>query len=90
MYICVMLRTNMTDEIRTKIKKLLIDKDLSQTAVAKDAGISRQYFNNMLSGHSGDLPDSWAKVFDVLGVKVDIVPIVDTPKTEEEPTKKQP
>ena len=80
-----MLRTNMTDEIRNKIKKILIDRNLSQTEAAREAGISRQYLNNMLNGQSGDLPDSWTKLFDVLGVKVDIVPNTESVGSTNEP-----
>jgi ribosome-binding protein aMBF1 (putative translation factor) len=64
---------NMTNDIRKAVKKQMIDKDLNQTELAQMIGKSRQQVNDVLSGRTGHLADTWQEIFDALGLELIVV-----------------
>lgn len=60
----------MTNEIRKAVKKRMIDKELNQTELAKTIGKSRQQVNDVLSGRTGHLAETWEEIFKALGLEL--------------------
>jgi DNA-binding phage protein len=65
---------NMTNEIRKSVKKQMIEKEINQTELAKKIGKSRQQVNDVLSGRTGHLADTWEEIFNALGLELVVKP----------------
>jgi transcriptional regulator with XRE-family HTH domain len=59
-------------QIGTKIKPILNEKKLNQTAAAKEIGIHRTAFNRALNGKATPSSEILAKICDVFGVTFEI------------------
>ena len=64
----------MTNDIRKAVKKQMIDKEVNQTELAKLIGKSRQQVNDVLSGRTGHLGDTWEDIFEALGLELVVKP----------------
>jgi transcriptional regulator with XRE-family HTH domain len=57
----------MTEHIREAVRAELGRRNINRTALAKQAGVSKQFVSQMLNGTAANIPDSWQKVLDALG-----------------------
>jgi len=64
----------MNEAIRKDVKARVESKGQSLSAFAQGIDLERQYFNRMLNHGVGDVPDSWQRVFDALGLELVVVP----------------
>ncbi len=65
----------MTDNFRREIKSFIVlNEDANQGELAESIGISRQYLNKVLNGHSGKMPAVWEKLLDKLDMTVMPIP----------------
>lgn len=65
---------SMTDEIRQAVKIELVKKRMTQGELAERAGITPQHFSRMMQGSSSNVPESWQRVFDELGLELVVQP----------------
>ncbi len=60
-------------KLREKARAAIAAKGLTQSEIAKIAGLHRVHVNKMLNGHSGYFPDSWTRLLEALGLDVEVV-----------------
>lgn len=60
----------MTDDIRATIRERIPPRE--QAAVARAAGITPNHLNDLLAGRRGRLSPAWRRLFDVLGLKLEL------------------
>jgi DNA-binding phage protein len=65
---------SMTDDIRQAVRIELVKRRMTQTGLAEQAGITPQHLSRMMQGDSSNIPGSWEKVFDTLGLEVVVRP----------------
>lgn len=68
----------MTHNIRKEIRKAMIDRDVTQAALAEATGLTPAHVSDLLRGRRGDLGSGWRRVLDALGLELCV-----RPKTEE-------
>ncbi len=59
-----------TEEIRKVVRVKLAERNWSQAELAKRADLSPQFLSQIMTGKTGDLPDYWNSVLDVLGLEL--------------------
>ena len=64
---------HMNDRIREEVRVALARKNIKQSQLADNIGVSRQYLSAYLRGKQGDLPKLWSKVFDELDLELVVV-----------------
>ena len=65
----------MTDDFRKRVKmRIAFDKDITQTQLAENIGVSRQYVNRVLNGSVGKMPDVWQDILDELDMVAIAIP----------------
>ena len=64
----------MTDSIRATVKREIKKRGLTYKTAAAAAVLAPEYLGDMLSGRKGNLPKSWAKLLDMLGLEVVVRP----------------
>lgn len=65
---------SMTDKIREEVRSLFARKQLNQSEVAKEIGVSRVYLNSVINGKHGHVPDVWISLMKYLGQEIVMVP----------------
>lgn len=60
----------MTDDIRAKIKERIPPRE--QATIARAAGITPSHLNDLLAGRRGRLSPAWGRLFEVLGLKLEL------------------
>lgn len=70
----VTINNAMTDEIRKQVKIELVKRDMNQVDLAKATGMSPGHISMILTGNTANLPGSWHKILDALGLKIVIAP----------------
>ena len=60
----------MTDQVRKQVKKILIDRDITQTRLASEIGKGRTTVSSALSGKVGTVAPIWQAILDGLGVEL--------------------
>lgn len=61
----------MTKDIRTAIRIEMAKRNINQTELAKQAGLSRQFVSYLLRG-GGEVNEGWQKIFDTLGLELTV------------------
>jgi len=69
----------MNNTIRQQIRLELSKRDMSQSQLAADIGVSRQYLSNIMRGVSGNIPSVWNRIFDVFGLELVVQPKQNAP-----------
>ena len=64
----------MTDKIREEVRSLFARKQLNQSEVAKEIGVSRVYLNSVINGKHGHVPDVWILLMKYLGQEIMMIP----------------
>lgn len=64
----------MTTEILRMVKATMTEQGISQKWLAEQIGISENQASRILQGKSTTLPDVWAQFFDLLGLRLIVVP----------------
>ena len=64
----------MNKTIRAAVKQVITEQDKTQAELAETIGVSRQYVSHMLRGERGDVPASWQKMLDELGLELTVQP----------------
>ena len=68
------MNTTVNERVRNTVKQQMLRRDLNQTTLAKRVSMSRVNLVRLLSGRSGQVPESWQKVLDELGLELVAVP----------------
>ncbi len=68
------MNATVNEKVRNTVKQQMLRKDLNQTTLAKRVSMSRVNLVRLLSGRSGQVPESWQKVLDELGLELVAVP----------------
>ena len=68
------MNATVNEKVRNTVKQQMLRKDLNQTTLAKRVSMSRVNLVRLLSGRSGQVPESWQKVLDELGLELAAVP----------------
>ncbi len=64
----------MNHTIRANVKEIIEQQGITQTELAENIGVSRQYISAMLTGERGEIPSTWGKLLDVLGLELTTFP----------------
>ena len=73
--------SNVTEDIRRAVRVELAKRGWTQQELAAESDISEVHVSRLLSKsedkrkRSGDLPDSWQRIFDTLGLRLEAVPL---------------
>jgi len=59
-------------EILATIKRRIEEKGLTQAEIARAIGMERPNVTRMLTGRSGQAPDNWVKLLDLLGLELTV------------------
>ena len=65
---------DMTDNLRKAIRIELARRDWTRSHLADEAGVSRQYVSELITGKAGNLSPAWVAILDTLGLDLTIVP----------------
>ncbi len=68
------MNMDVNEKVRNTVKQQMFKKNLSQTKLAEKLSMSRVNLTRLLSGRSGQVPESWQKVLDELGLELVAVP----------------
>ena len=61
---------SVTDEIRAQLRAELARRQMTQTRLARELGMSRTHLSNMLHGQRGQLPPTWQRLLDHLELEL--------------------
>ncbi|BDP44842.1 hypothetical protein DAETH_48110 (plasmid) [Deinococcus aetherius] len=64
----------MNPEVRQAVREAMKDRELTQVELAQRLGMTQPALAKMLTGRTGQVPESWQKVLDELGLKLIAVP----------------
>ena len=70
---------NVTEDIRRAVRVELAKRDWTQQDLSKASGVSEVHVSRLLSRsddkskRAGDLPGSWEKIFDTLGLRIQVI-----------------
>lgn len=64
--------TGMNKEVRQAVKNRIGELGLTQAELARRADMERSNLHRLLSGKSGQVPDSWQRVLDALGLELTV------------------
>ena len=62
--------SGMNDQIRQSVRVELARMNMTQSKLADDVGISRQYVSDLMRAKTGDIPDAWNKILGRLNLKL--------------------
>ena len=62
----------MTNDLRAELRAELARRRIRQTDLARDLGVSRTHLSNMLNGQRGQLPATWGRLLDFLGLELTV------------------
>ena len=62
----------MTDDLRAELRAELARRRIKQTDLARELGVSRTHLSNMLNGQRGQLPATWGRLLDHLGLELTV------------------
>lgn len=65
----------MNAEVRDAVKAALEEKGMTQAELARRVGMERPNLHRLLSGKSGQVPETWQKIFNELGLRLTVEPI---------------
>ena len=68
------MNATVNEKVRNTVKQQMLKKALNQTSLAKRVSMSRVNLVRLLSGRSGQVPESWQKVLDELDLELVAVP----------------
>lgn len=63
----------MNDEIRTLVKTVMREQEMSQGELARRTGLTRPAVTKLLNGVVGKIPENWQRILDEL--EIDIVAV---------------
>ena len=66
--------TNVTEELRAELRAELARRRIKQVDLVHELGISRTHLSNLLNGQRGQLPPTWQKLLDHLGLELVVRP----------------
>ena len=66
--------SQMTENLRAELRAEIARRRIKQVDLAKELGVSRTHLSNMLNGQRGELPDTWARLLDRLGLELALRP----------------
>jgi predicted transcriptional regulator len=61
-----------TDDLRAELRAELARRRIKQTDLARELGVSRTHLSNMLNGQRGQLPATWERLLDHLGLELTV------------------
>lgn len=64
--------TGMNKEVRQAVKNRIEELGLTQAELARRTDMERSNLHRLLSGKSGQVPDSWQRVLDALGLELTV------------------
>lgn len=64
----------MNGAIRAKVRKRISEQGKTQTAIAQEIGVQRQYLGRMLNEQVGDVPPSWDRLLNALDLELVVQP----------------
>ena len=59
----------MNPEVREAVRQTMKQRELTQSELAQRLGMTQPALAKMLTGRTGQVPESWQKVLDELGKK---------------------
>ena len=62
----------MTDDLRAELRAELARRRIKQTDLARELGVSRTHLSNMLNGQRGQLPSTWGRLLERLGLELTV------------------
>ena len=68
------MNTDVNEKVRNTVKLQMFKRNISQTKLAEKLAMSRVNLTRLLSGRSGQVPESWQKVLDELDLELVAVP----------------
>lgn len=63
----------MNEAVRQAVKAAMKERGLTQERVAEEIGLHRVQVNRLLNGKSNDVPESWKRILDLVGI--DLAPV---------------
>jgi transcriptional regulator with XRE-family HTH domain len=72
----------MNNDIRQYVRLELSKRNMSQSRLAAEIGVSRQYLSNIMRGVSGNVPSVWEKIFTELELDLVVQPKQNAPLAE--------
>lgn len=60
----------MNEEITAAVREALAERNMTQTALAKQVGLEPNYLTSMLQGRRGKVPETWQKILEALDLKL--------------------
>ena len=70
----------MNQDVRDAVRQAMKERQLTQVELAQQLGMTQPALAKMLTGRTGQLPGSWQKVLDALGLRLTVEPVGDTQK----------
>lgn len=65
----------MNEGVREAVRQVMKERQLTQVELAQQLGMTQPALAKMLTGRTGQLPGSWQKVLDALGLRLTVEPI---------------
>ena len=60
----------MNSNIRSVVKQVMLEQDMSQGELARRTGLTRPAVTKLLNGVVGKIPENWQRILDELGVEI--------------------
>lgn len=70
----------MNDEIRTLVKTVMREQEMSQGELARRTGLTRPAVTKLLNGVVGKIPENWQRILDEL--EIDLVAVKRSERTK--------
>jgi|GEM_PF-2711864 len=65
---------HMNEGIRRAVRVSLAERDMTQSDLAEQIGVSPQYVSRIMQGQVGKIPPAWQRILDTLGLELVAVP----------------
>ena len=65
---------NVNEEIRKSIRIKMAEKNWTQKELAEKAKLTPQFFSQIMTGKTGDLPHYWDAVLNACGLELTVQP----------------
>jgi len=64
----------MNEVVRRAVRVSLAERDMTQSELAEEIGVTPQYVSRIMQGQVGKIPPAWQRILDALGLELVAVP----------------
>src|SRR5690606_1717612 len=65
---------HMNEGIRRAVRVSLAERDMTQSDLAAEIGVTPQYVSRIMQGQVGKVPEAWQKILDALDLELVAIP----------------